>query len=1299
MRRLTEKNEKKRAQESPSLLSRIKSFCSWLVFLSFLAALVVGALFYRRADEKITSVAQRLLQESFPNADVSFDSIRLESTRGVRLRNVVWKKLHAENARPILVADEIYVECPVEIKTILTRKATPTRIVITRPQLYASTNFDSMVAYYGALMPASSNGKHCPIEIFDAAVLLQDGEDQTNFSGVKISLEPVYPAKAPTETLLQENNEATDAISAIVAQEADTKDSNEKLALSRPPNDEFFHNTDCYWNVAVEVGNSLVESLKIAGRASSGAWEFYGEVEKLDLTTLFRLAKSQPGEWKRAITTLQGKASFEFVVSSYDGSLGTLDYRVAGECVNALVAAPILKYPCSDVDASFTLANDSFEITRASATCGLTAIQASYRQDGSIAQPNSAHARCTLENAPVSSALFREIAQSLKEGGAAGHSEINSFLNFIDDYHFSATTNVELVIEKNPASGGAWKPVKLAFAAKDLEFSCDRFPYQVSNLSGVASLDQSGTLDLNFNSQSQERPFLIQGRFLNAISAPRGGIDVVAKNVPIDAKLLVAIPEKAREQLERLHPSGLIDVNLKMAYDPARYPTDPLKMEAAIVARNASLQYELFPMPITAITGQIYMRDGVWVFPNLNGKSGGASIVATGSVVSGAGYDQLSSDFDAVNRAKISGQSSSPNAALSPAPPQFFTSVPAVGGAALAHDAWRVLITANVDNFPLGEELRAALVHYDNVSSFEKLRLEGKMTGQIRVGYRTDEKKLRLQFDATPIASATSCQPFNLPFAIKDVEGRVSYREGALTIIGFRARNGRTTYSANIAARTDVSGAWVADVSSLRIDQFQIDRDLQSATPTQGQQVLAFLQPTGFFNIDGALRITKGAEPNAKRRVAWNLRLVAQQNAARPGVNLDSICGRVRTFGVVVEGSAPLMYGEFDLDSMYYKDVQLANLNGPFFYNGTDLYWGREAPPIKKSAIYLDPYIKQCVDADPLYQRVVSDALRTGAITRGQAPQIVTPNVSPAGFANGAPSLDQSGATPSQNAAANYAAAQAFGTQSSARQAPSSNAAPPQIGVAPVSADPERRPVRATVFGGALVADGVFFAREEVAYRFGVSLQQCALDDVSRAFAPGAKPLKGRVDAYANLYGQGKSVAALKGQGSARVQDAELYELPQIVKILQILSVQEPDKNAFNSSSVDFKVYGDRVKLDRVVLEGDALTLFGDGWLTIREQERLIDLTFSSRLGNSQTQIPIISDVFGAAGDQLAQIRVEGNLTSPVVQQESLPGLKKAWWSVFPEQEPTPTDKAPVERAKPVRDAWRKIIGAEEKKE
>lgn len=183
------------------------------------------------------------------------------------------------------------------------------------------------------------------------------------------------------------------------------------------------------------------------------------------------------------------------------------------------------------------------------------------------------------------------------------------------------------------------------------------------------------------------------------------------------------------------------------------------------------------------------------------------------------------------------------------------------------------------------------------------------------------------------------------------------------------------------------------------------------------------------------------------------------------------------------------------------------------------------------------------------------------------------------------------------------------------------------------------------------------------------------------------------------LQGEGKNTAALKGEGSLEIREAQLYKLPQIVKILSLLSVKNPGENAFGSCDVDFKVLSDHVKLTRVLLEGDALTLFGDGWLTIRGKEQLVDLTLNSRLGNQKSQIPILSDVIGAAGDQIAQIRVEGNLASPVIQQENLPGLKKAWWSIFPEQEPTPAEAAPEERAKPVRDAIKKLVGGSDKDE
>ena len=124
------------------------------------------------------------------------------------------------------------------------------------------------------------------------------------------------------------------------------------------------------------------------------------------------------------------------------------------------------------------------------------------------------------------------------------------------------------------------------------------------------------------------------------------------------------------------------------------------------------------------------------------------------------------------------------------------------------------------------------------------------------------------------------------------------------------------------------------------------------------------------------------------------------------------------------------------------------------------------------------------------------------------------------------------------------------------------------------------------------------------------------------------------------------------------VKEAELYELPQIVKILQLLSIKAPDQAAFDSASVKFNVLGDRLKLTNVLLRGEALMLFGEGWLTLKGRENLIDLTLNSRLGNDSTQIPIVSDVIGEVGDQLTQIRVEGNVKSPVIHQEAAPGVK-----------------------------------------
>lgn len=95
------------------MFKTVKIIFRWCVFLAFLATAVVAVIAYRRADTEIRRVVQTELQRKFPKLNVSFESVRLDSTRGVRLLSVVWRSPDASpDAPPLLEAEEIYVEIP-----------------------------------------------------------------------------------------------------------------------------------------------------------------------------------------------------------------------------------------------------------------------------------------------------------------------------------------------------------------------------------------------------------------------------------------------------------------------------------------------------------------------------------------------------------------------------------------------------------------------------------------------------------------------------------------------------------------------------------------------------------------------------------------------------------------------------------------------------------------------------------------------------------------------------------------------------------------------------------------------------------------------------------------------------------------------------------------------------------------------------------------------------------------------------------------------------------------------------------
>jgi len=111
------------------------------------------------------------------------------------------------------------------------------------------------------------------------------------------------------------------------------------------------------------------------------------------------------------------------------------------------------------------------------------------------------------------------------------------------------------------------------------------------------------------------------------------------------------------------------------------------------------------------------------------------------------------------------------------------------------------------------------------------------------------------------------------------------------------------------------------------------------------------------------------------------------------------------------------------------------------------------------------------------------------------------------------------------------------------------------------------------------------------------------------------------------------------------------------VALLKILRVRAPDRSAFTSSLVDFRIEGPRAYLDTIELSGDAISLVGAGEVDFDSNVRL---TFRPLMGESAGQLPVMKRVLGGAGGQFMLVHVDGTLAEPRTTTEAFPTLAAA---------------------------------------
>ncbi len=201
------------------------------------------------------------------------------------------------------------------------------------------------------------------------------------------------------------------------------------------------------------------------------------------------------------------------------------------------------------------------------------------------------------------------------------------------------------------------------------------------------------------------------------------------------------------------------------------------------------------------------------------------------------------------------------------------------------------------------------------------------------------------------------------------------------------------------------------------------------------------------------------------------------------------------------------------------------------------------------------------------------------------------------------------------------------------------------------------RRVTGKFYGGVLLADGTVTLQTTPRFSVRATLSDADLEKFAGESVPGKQKLKGKVLATVELSGTSAGVHTLLGGGAIHLRQADIYELPLMVALLKILSVRTPDSTAFVSSDMDFRIDGEHMYFDRIVMAGDAISLLGKGELGIDGE---IKLAFHSMVGRPEFQIPIVKTVLGQASKQILLIHIDGTLSNPKTSTEVLPTINQA---------------------------------------
>lgn len=826
----------------------------WLLLLVVIAVVVAAQYFYMRVDEEIRVRTEGLLAKLCPQLTVQVRSARLVEGEGIEIRGISCWMGTSKGRDKCLFLDEVFLSCNTDLRELVKGLPVIQKVVVRRPEVRVTRLADGTWDLAALARPQSKSPSNKPLPeiIIEGAVLeIRDAQRE-------------HPQ---TYTLRDGAIHLTPVAHQFAADAPPTSGFSVKASL-RGDYLRWVECTGTAWLSGQATGKLLVDGLEVCP-------ELFAALPDV----LFEKVPLPRSEWPE----LRGTVGAEVDFAIDPAQAQPVQFSAVASLSRATLSDARLPLPLRDLDVRVQCHNGGVTIDSLSARQGNAKIQMAGQMWG-WKWGSPLQVTGSLENWVVDNRLVDLMPEKM--------------LSYWKEYDPALRVDVRMAVTYD---GEKWLP-DIQAQLHDVSFCYAKFPYRVERGRGQVQW-KHGWLTTNLLVFAGTQPLDIEARIQNPGPEAQASVTIRGQQLLFDQQLSLAMPPRVCQVVQSLHPSGSFDLDLDIQRRPGL--GQPTVMHAVAKVRTGSIRYDLFPYPVTQITG-IIDGDGIaypanhpqgpgakwrWSFRDIVGRNDAGEIRCHGTV-------------DPADE----------------------------GGQLRLHVAGTEVAIEQELRDALPERLRPV---------WNQIRPQGSMNLRAEITHIPGGKPV-IEVQIDPLGA--SIEPVHFPYRIEKLTGQIYYETGLVRMENLAGEHGAVKIASRGECKIDDEGRWrlrmfelVAE--RLRLDRDSRDRDLNIALPKQLRQALEPLELSGMVNLGGEIELAGSPLPNEPMQAAWDLGIDCQRVGLRNPVVLSNIYGALRVQGAF-DGESTFSQGDVDFDSVDFQQLQFTQVRGPFWIDSGQIIFG-----------------------------------------------------------------------------------------------------------------------------------------------------------------------------------------------------------------------------------------------------------------------------------------------------------------------------------------------------------------------